>query len=340
MVAVSPYWLPPISPPVGPGPLVVTVCNGTDYSGGSAQEQVERAKLLACSARGVGSSIDLVALTRGLNDAALGALHASGFRVLDATSIERSRYALQPLSSPPTPNTRKWPRAGRVQSRADHACTSVKLLAWNMTGYRSALLVDTDVVLRADPLPWMRRHAASQQMVAETEVASRGYVGFGTHMVLLRPNAEVFELLRASSVAGSFVPYTNSEQDVIETVFSPHLPRPPLPPHAHSKLVWCSGDAIHACNHPPMHWASRNDGVGTPAEDAGRRPPPCGPVLLTRGADACCPSLFRERVDIQKRCHSINCARPRSNAPNTPSTRKTASPPSRPRRSKLSSRPD
>ena len=38
-------------------PLVVILCNGTDYRGNKAQVQVELAKLLDCSLKTVGSRI-------------------------------------------------------------------------------------------------------------------------------------------------------------------------------------------------------------------------------------------------------------------------------------------
>ena len=138
--------------------------------------------------------------------------------------------------------------AGGVQRRSDYACTSLKLLAWNLTEYDKVLMADTDVFFMEDPLPWLRRQwhltfAATNElmnvneMADEGRVSARGYHGLNTHLVLLTPSTVVLELLLDLATTGSFVPYTNSEQDVIETLFASNRVQAPLPAHWHSPHI-------------------------------------------------------------------------------------------------------
>ena len=58
--------------------------------------------------------------------------------------------------------------------------------------------------------------------LATPERYKRSYDGLNTHMMYLQPNALIMKLLRDKAKTGDFLPYTNTEQDVIETAFSPH----------------------------------------------------------------------------------------------------------------------
>ena len=139
-------------------------------------------------------------------------------------------------------------RSRVTRTRADYACTSLKLLAWNLTEYDKILMADTDVFFMEDPLPWLRRQwhltfAATNElmnvneMADEGRVSARGYHGLNTHLVLLTPSTVVLELLLDLATTGSFVPYTNSEQDVIETLFASNRVHAPLPAHWHTPRI-------------------------------------------------------------------------------------------------------
>ena len=65
-----------------------------------------------------------------------------------------------------------------------------------------------------------KRHR--RQLVGST--GPRCYDGFNTHMMFLRPDKIAARLLLDKARFGDFVPYTNTEQDVLETVFSSHAP--------------------------------------------------------------------------------------------------------------------
>lgn len=95
-------------------------------------------------------------------------------------------------------------------------------------------MVDNDVCLIDDPIPWAQRYRG-ETFIAETEVAGRGYAGINSHFMLLHPNALVAKMLVEMGATGSYLPYTNSDQDVIETMFAARKRMPQLPNHTHSK---------------------------------------------------------------------------------------------------------
>ena len=43
------------------------------------------------------------------------------------------------------------------------------------------------------------------------------------------------------ATSGSFVPFTNGDQDVLETIFSAHKPMPKMPANQHGKALACPG---------------------------------------------------------------------------------------------------
>ena len=91
--------------------------------------------------------------------------------------------------------------------------------------------------------PWVRRHW-SEYFVMGREGnfgnTQRGYVGLNSHLFFLQPSALVFRLLTDMATSGSFVPYTNSDQDVLETVFASHKLMPELPLNLHIKTSSCA----------------------------------------------------------------------------------------------------
>ena len=232
--------------------VVSCLCNGRDYQRRPGTVQLRRLRGLACSLRAAQSEMPLVALSHGFEASALDPLLREGVvsRIVDVSHVAPSRFALRPLFEYSRAAWgRRFPRvAGGVQRRSDYACTSLKLLAWNLTEYDKILMADTDVFFMEDPLPWLRRQwhltfAATnelmnvQEMADEGRVSARGYHGLNTHLVLLTPSTVVLELLLDLATTGSFVPYTNSEQDVIETLFASNRVHAPLPAHWHTPRI-------------------------------------------------------------------------------------------------------
>ena len=226
--------------------LMTLVCNssatGPDAEPRSAGWQVvRRATFLRWSLavrehRSGRRKLDKVALAHGLNPLAMARLAVAGWRVLDISRVPAMfapMYQYQP--------GHHWPRAGNgsnVAPRKDGGCTSMKFLAWNLSSiYERILFVDSDVCIASDPLAWMHRHRneyfAAQPETNGAFAQQRGYLGLTTHLMLLQPSPIVFRLLVDQGVSQSYVPFTNTEQDVLETVFSPHRHHPPPMRHRH-----------------------------------------------------------------------------------------------------------
>lgn len=224
--------------PSDPIAFVVVVCNASLIRS-RVDADLRRATAIAQHLRLVEES-DVVplALVANLDRAAKATLRAAGWMLHDASGALHTPL-MQPLFS--EVRGHHWPGAGIVQRRPDHACTSLKLLAWNLTQYRSVLLSDLDVCLLEDPAPWMRAHA-DEYFVASQEPFgrwpnSRKFLGLNSHLCFLQPSTLLFRLLRDKGQTRSYIPYTNGEQDIIETVFADHARWPPLPRHTH-KCGW------------------------------------------------------------------------------------------------------
>jgi hypothetical protein len=133
----------------------------------------------------------------------------------------------------------------------------MKFLAWNLSMFERVLLVDSDVCITSDPSRWVHLHR-SEYFVGIPEVnvkytEQRGYLGLTTHMMLLQPSPVVFKILIDQGVSRSYVPATNTEQDVLETVFSPHKRYPPMMRHRHH-FTDCLGHNVSSEGHvvPPL----------------------------------------------------------------------------------------
>lgn len=163
-------------------------------------------------------------------------LTSVGWRVWNATGIPEETFSLKPIfQSEPRIH---WPRLKHtvVQKRPDYNCTSLKLLAWNMTQYDRVIMSDTDVCVLEDPYPWMiKQHRNDEYFIALPQGLDRPYQGISSHFVFLQPDALVFRMLRDMGTTRSFIPYTNSEQDIVETMFASRRNFPALPQHQHNR---------------------------------------------------------------------------------------------------------
>ena len=85
---------------------------------------------------------------------------------------------------------------------------------------RRVLLVDADTVLWSSPDAWLA--AEARRFAATAEAAVRGFTGLNTHLVLLAPDRDgaTFAALLARASECNYLPYTNTEQDVLEAHFT------------------------------------------------------------------------------------------------------------------------
>jgi len=214
--------------------FVTTLCNRNDYMGHTGDTQVQRAINLRRSLTFTGSNVHTVALLHGFPPDAFRKMRNSGWAEVHNTTAHRLPF--RAIVHPEKGYHWGSPRANLgVQLRTDGACTVHKLFAWNLTQFDRVMVSDTDVCMLEDPVPWMRKNGDRYFVASSNSRWARGYEGFLSALMFLQPSRLVGKILMDSARTGSFIPYTNTEQDVIETVFATHLDYPTLPKWAHSK---------------------------------------------------------------------------------------------------------
>ena len=226
--------------------VVTFICNGSDHHGFGWADQLLRAHRLglSLSARMRSAQIDLVAVTYNYDnpDITIPPLTSAGWRVWNASDIPQESFALRPIFSVEKDERVHWPRSRhtKVQRRPDYNCTSLKLLAWNMTQYDRVMVSDTDVCFHEDPVPWMQRYR-DEYFVATPEGLDRPYQGISSHLMYLQPSELVFRMLRDSATSRSFIPYTNSEQVTIAHMPSPQTSLSRVATLVHMRTRACDG---------------------------------------------------------------------------------------------------
>ena len=213
--------------------VVVFICNGgNDHYGNPPTEQIIRALRLRRSLTRLKTSIRTVAVVHGYDEVSVHALKAVGWEVRDVTHVDATAIMKQ---IPHEAAGYHWPRyRANVQKRQDNKCRAVHLLAWNLTEFDRIILSDLDLCMAEDPLPWLRRHAASH-FIAFNEMAKlRGYRGINCHLALLHPGPLIARIVLDKARTASYIPYTRGAQDVIETVFPTQVSYAPWPRHVHA----------------------------------------------------------------------------------------------------------
>ena len=175
------------------------------------------------------------------------ALRSTG-RTWRVVEISHGRYfTARPDAGDATVRHKKmWVKDNHVRPAKEHTavCSAKKLAAWKHTEYDGMLLSDLDVRFAPfDAAAWFTSaHAKGGYFGAALDHGSRQYDGFNTSLVYLRPDQTMARLLVEKAVGGDYVPHMNTEQDVLETAFSPHaesLVELPL----HEKMVAVPRDA-------------------------------------------------------------------------------------------------
>jgi len=119
-----------------------------------------------------------------------------------------------------------------VQGRKDGWATYFKFLAWRMFQCKKVLLFDADVhfnEVRKDFVYHRRLQNATfedklffkgpeEEFSAYKERATRGYDGLNTHAMILTPSQATYDLFIRTANSSDFSPYTQCEQDVIESL--------------------------------------------------------------------------------------------------------------------------
>ena len=229
---------------------VASACAGEDYVHSGPLEQLRRANALAASIKRV-SELETVLLTAGFtketgeldpwNITVNGtSLSLPWDRVL-AVPMDRLGFLFRDHRFDFNDTLR--PQTYRLQSRRDGACTTLKFSAWALLEYDGLFHSDTDICLHEDPVPYLHQFCSvGEPFLAIQHRENRQYLGANAHFTYLQPDYFIFEILTHKAKSGDFVPFTNTEQDVIETLFAPHHMeqvkrrfRLRFPAHKHSK---------------------------------------------------------------------------------------------------------
>ena len=264
----------------------------THYSGEDVLRYVRGAVALSASLDTMGSRVDRIAITAYLTGTQHTKLRDGGWCVLDASErrlhnttfgIDMRRF-YRPLYSQeqasPLQNAHKCTlgsrtlrppcpvsQAGRerrpgpsalLQARKDGAGTYYKFLAWALTKYTRLLHVDADTVLLEAPDRHLMQHPpyfAAPYFTPSVARDGRSYDGFCSCLMILTPDSDIFSQILAKAASGSYLAFTNTDQDVLESMFTPSaavgaLPRSKHhPPHEARRVAHqaASKQRQHAC---------------------------------------------------------------------------------------------
>ena len=197
--------------------MALTLANGTDHRSFGPSIHLCRVHGLVGSLRNAGWRGDVVCLQHGFSSYsdAMAVLRRTCTHVFSPPLIpfdggpggrRAVEYARANGRLPPPPYS-------KVQVRHDAGRTSLKLQAWRLTQYDLVLHTDTDVIFTESPeAMFARAHADGVVFHAQRQWGGRGYWGISSHLMLLRPSAEVASVLASNSARGHFVPYTLGEQ--------------------------------------------------------------------------------------------------------------------------------
>ena len=214
--------------------IVFALCNGTNMERNPADEIARTRNAIKC----LSGNSSIKVLNSGFDSHVL-----PEYDVIDVPYLPfKARYSC-------THCKQLWVDNNRVQKRIDGICTTTKFHSWSLNGFDAVAVIDNDVCLDDPNQVWRALDEFSKSdriFAARPEKAERRYWGFNTRIMFLKPNVHIFKLLTDKAASGDFVPYTNTEQDVLETVFSPKLHSVTVPPHRHDKRCQCKEQNPHA----------------------------------------------------------------------------------------------
>lgn len=206
--------------------IAASVCKGVDHKGSDPMDQIRRAESVLRSLMDHGSTLPRILLVSGFDFEQYK--HLLKNKELDANygfdkivNIPNADLALKLRQN----GDGVYATNDSIQDREDGTCTTLKFWAWELQDEFDVILhTDTDLCFMQNPDAYVLNFMESpdqKSFQAFCEVKARGWTGFNVHLMMFRPNREIGKLLRLKAKGGDFVAYTNTEQDVIETVYSP-----------------------------------------------------------------------------------------------------------------------
>lgn len=188
------------------------------------EDMVPQAAHLLCSARRLGSKLPFHLIHGGgLEKQEMRFLETLGWIVQDER-IDRAffRSLFKPVfkRTMAARQNRRWNDGNAVQRRYDGWATYFKFNAWTNTQYDHVVLSDVDVVFNENPDPVLGTIPEGDVFQSYCETEKRhNYTGMNTHMMILKPALKIFKQLCMKANMGDYVPYTNTEQDILEDLY-------------------------------------------------------------------------------------------------------------------------
>jgi hypothetical protein len=219
----------------GGAAIAISICKGVDYMSSPGEAQIVRAESLLQTLQLHNSTVPRILIVSGFNSSEYTNL-AEGFTKVVNVPIGDLGFKIRKQGDGLTP------LSNNLQDRQDGNCTSLKFWTWYLVDYDAVLHTDTDVCFEENPDPYIEKFAnkSDQQFQAFCEDAGRGWTGFNVHLMMIRPYTIIGELLRLKAKHGDFTGFTNTDQDVIESLMSPSSQCQGVswPKHQHSKWCW------------------------------------------------------------------------------------------------------
>lgn len=189
---------------------------------------VLQAAQLKCSAVRHGSQLPFhLIYGGGLNENQLWILERLGWTIHDHSNmIGDMRAAYQPLYNLQEADRQKRIWGWEVQDRQDGYMTYFKFFAWKYTEFDRVVIGDLDNCFTANPdsaIVDLVNANPSSPFIASPEKMGRKYLGLNTHMMVMKPSEKVHLALVERAKSGEYIPYTNTEQDILEAHFPAHL---------------------------------------------------------------------------------------------------------------------
>ena len=177
---------------------------------------------------GVGSTVDRILLASHIAQGdMLRMASEAGWYVIDFTPTQTSGVDMacyyHPVfnASAAAALGRPWNEHFRHPVRLDGAGNYYKLLAFALTAYKRVLHMDVDVGLHSRPDELLRMSPALPIIMRPVRRLGLPHLGSHSAIFIAVPNNVTLRRLLTIASDGSYYPWTNGEQDVLESAFYP-----------------------------------------------------------------------------------------------------------------------
>lgn len=201
--------------------LFTALVSTDDYYLAGNTNMVLDAAVAICTARHYGSKMPFLldfANLRGDHVEMLAGLGWKVHNVTDSIGMWQSKYKPVYNKTQALQEHRPWTDQ-HVQNRRDGWATYFKFKAWTHEEYDKILISDADVIWRANPDPVLEGPGSDFVFQTFLEKADRTSKGLNTHLMIITPSKDTYEKLVEWASSGAYLPYTNTEQDVLESHF-------------------------------------------------------------------------------------------------------------------------